>query len=773
MSGRRIGQLAVSVALVLSVIAAVLWMSDPETVAGAWSELSLSSVVLVTTLLVGGVVLSSLRIKLIAADLGYRLTLRDAAMTLCVGQLAGTAFFQLAGQLIGRGAILTRSGVPAAATVVISGYERAVALSASLLLAGGSALYLFGSLKLNLESGGLSLIKLALGIAAATSAGAALAWGRTVVNLAREVTWLLFFRLLRSFAISLAIQGTTLAAYVALERTLAPQIGIASLIAASCIIMLAASLPISFGGWGLRELSAVVALQAIGLSSASALVVAIMIGLLSLVTIAGTAIVVMLGWKHKARPVAVQPAPAVPDYAAALDWTLPLMAATAVFFQIYVPTGDGRISVNLADPIVVLGGGMFLLYCFGKGWPAWRIPRLGVWVAAASAVILLSMLRGWASFGWTDWAFVNKGLGWLVLLCYGATGALIIRRVQDRGWELLLKTLVASGAAIALVDIGLMVSARVGISMPVGLVEARLAGLSQNPNAFALMLVLVLAAAMLLRVRPAARVGLMAVALVGIWFTGSRAGILAVPVVMSAAIMMGVALRPLLMAAAAAMVAIVGIIALPSLLYWAGFLPLDSQFAALDSVWALLERSDVVTAQHIQTIYDGFAMFLAHPIVGAGLGAYMYDQLRVTSVPLVIHSTAVWLLAETGIVGFAVFFAAALRLFADAVRHRGDQAALLLVLMLCGMAVMSMAHEMLYQRAFWLLLGAALAMPVGIAVTVRRDGSLPGKVGDDSGHAFAECAGAKRAAEIGGAPFRPGDSGVERALDKVGSLRQI
>jgi hypothetical protein len=73
----------------------------------------------------------------------------------------------------------------------------------------------------------------------------------------------------------------------------------------------------------------------------------------------------------------------------------------------------------------------------------------------------------------------------------------------------------------------------------------------------------------------------------------------------------------------------------------------------------------------------------------------------------------VWLLAETGPVGLAVFVAAAWRLFADAVRRRGDPAATLLILMFCAFAAMSAAHEMLYQRAFWLLLGAVLAMPAG------------------------------------------------------------
>ena len=68
----------------------------------------------VSALLLVGVALSSLRLKLITADLGYPLSFRDAAMTLSVGQLAGTAFFQLAGQLIGRSAVLSRRGIPPA-----------------------------------------------------------------------------------------------------------------------------------------------------------------------------------------------------------------------------------------------------------------------------------------------------------------------------------------------------------------------------------------------------------------------------------------------------------------------------------------------------------------------------------------------------------------------------------------------------------------------------------------------------------------------------------
>ena len=104
--------------------------------------------------------------------------------------------------------------------------------------------------------------------------------------------------------------------------------------------MLAASLPVSFGGWGLRELSAVVALQAIGLSSASALLVALLIGFLSLVAdrCDRDRHHDRLGSRRR-RCRCLPPAQDSRDYAAALDWLLPLAAATAVFFQIYIPTG--------------------------------------------------------------------------------------------------------------------------------------------------------------------------------------------------------------------------------------------------------------------------------------------------------------------------------------------------------------------------------------------------------------------------------------------------
>jgi hypothetical protein len=300
------------------------------------------------------------------------------------------------------------------------------------------------------------------------------------------------------------------------------------------------------------------------------------------------------------------------------------------------------------------------------------------------------------SFGWTDWAFVNKGLGWLILLCYGATGALIILRGRVGGFELLLRTFVASGVSIACIEIVANLLSRLGVGALHGFADARISGFSQNPNSFAFVLMLVVSAIIVLRLRPALQVSLLSIAMFALWLAGSRAGLVAAPLVIGMAAVFGAPLRPLLTAVAVTMTAIT----------------LTAGLGLATSGSAVLVANDArSTREHLDTVWQGLSMFLAHPIVGAGLGAYMEEKIRTTGVPLVIHSTPIWLLAETGLVGFAVFMASAYRLYASALPRSNEPAALLLLLILGCLAVMSSVHELMYQRAFWILLGAVVAMP--------------------------------------------------------------
>src|SRR5690606_15055837 len=101
-----------------------------------------------------------------------------------------------------------------------------------------------------------------------------------------------------------------------------------------------------------------------------------------------------------------------------------------------------------------------------------------------------------------------------------------------------------------------------------------------------------------------------------------------------------------------------------------------------------------------------------YPILGAGLGAFRSQLIIGTGgQPLLIHSTVVWLLAELGIVGLAVFLVPALALLYWLWRvGKPDMGNRLTILCLIIFGVMSGPADMLYQRTFWLLIGAGLAV---------------------------------------------------------------
>ncbi|MGH7015368.1 MAG: methyltransferase domain-containing protein, partial [Stellaceae bacterium] len=112
------------------------------------------------------------------------------------------------------------------------------------------------------------------------------------------------------------------------------------------------------------------------------------------------------------------------------------------------------------------------------------------------------------------------------------------------------------------------------------------------------------------------------------------------------------------------------------------------------------------------SLVGGARMFLAHPIFGAGLGAFVLSFAREHGTFTIIHSTPLWLLAETGLVGFAVFAAAYLyvlrREIRGSIENSTDAAGILLVLSLLAFGLMAQVHDLMYQRVFWLLVGAAL-----------------------------------------------------------------
>jgi len=702
------------IAISLLLLAGAAWVVARETdwtlVGAAFTRMSYGAFVLAILALVAGALLATLRLQWIARDLGYRLSFRDAMAGFTYGQVMGAVFFQLAGQLLARSAVLARRQVPPSATILITGYERLAALFISLLLAAIAAGYLFGAISLDYRQGGAAFIKIVAGAALVVAGGAAFIWGKLLISQLPPITRGTARGLAWNAAISLSIQIFTMIAYVVLALTLVPDISIAKLAAAAALVMLAASLPISMAGWGIREMSAIYVLGTLGVSADVSFMIAFSIGILSLAVVGILALVGLRDTAANVKPR--EPSANSIDYAALLDTALPIAAATAVFFQLFLPLKSGLISVNIADPIVVMAASIFAYNHFRQPLPSWRLPYFNLLICLASFALVAGYLHGYGQFGWSQWAFANKLVGWPILLCYGATGALIVYRMRDAGFDLLLRTFVATGLIIFSFDYAISIAYWSGVVFLKPIVQLPIEGFSQNRNAFAFQLILALC--ILLATRWPYRAIWLGITIGGVIITGSRAGYITLTAVLMVSFYFSwIDRRQAAVAGALAGMIVIASELVPALAHLANFLMSSSASGSSGSSnIANMISGSYSDAERLQSLVGGWRLFLTHPIFGAGLGAFMEDQIR-RGTTLVIHSTPIWLLAEFGIVGFILLSAPIILIFRAEIlslRHI-DVAGCLLILVMIAFSVMSQAHEILYQRTFWILVGAAMAMP--------------------------------------------------------------
>jgi len=379
---------------------------------------------------------------------------------------------------------------------------------------------------------------------------------------------------------------------------------------------------------------------------------------------------------------------------------LPVAAATLVLFQIYVPIQSGLLNVNLADPVAMLGGVLFILTCARAGrLPQWRLAHINLAAVVATLVLAVSLVIGAYRFGWTNWAVTNRFLGWFVLLAYGATGALIVRDGQKVGFRTILLTFAGATAAVAGVEVFLVMVAGLGFKVPV--TPTAVEGFSLNRNFFALQLLMAMAATITAVRGASLRIVILALVIAGLYFAGSRSGWIAAVFVLATGRYLGaINSREILIAilgAASAALIVVLLSALPNLPNAA-----SPQFVP----------NAASTQERLVSVVGGLKLFLDHPVFGAGLGAFRNEMILASSgIPLLIHSTAVWLLAELGMIGFIVFVLPATYIFFKEWEHpRKERASILIVLCFVAFGMMSGPADMLYQRTFWLLIGAGLAL---------------------------------------------------------------
>ncbi|MCW0232984.1 MAG: flippase-like domain-containing protein [Ferrovibrio sp.] len=726
----------------LGSLLATLYLVGVETVIETLRSIHWLGIVGAALLILINSLLSLLRFRSVLRGFGFSPGWRSLFFAHSIGQVSNQILLNVIGQSLSRAAALAVDGVPFSASVIATYWERIQAAAILFLLSLASLWYLFFNIHLDLAPAGLSMVSLsaALAVTSIVVAVTVLRPAGAFDNLSNRLRIVL--RLWPGLLLTLFAHGCMLGAYLSLLWGLGLTQIDGGMVAALIIVMFTSSLPISFSGWGIRELSAAQALGAVGVGESTAVASAVAIGLLYLflvVIFAAVSTAIML--RHRKKYATPQPAAATAA-TPTIDWSklgltaCSLLCAMFLFFQLRIPLRSGELTANIADLIALtcLGLAPYFLWTHRRTLPLPKILLAGL--TAVSAVIVFALLYGYSRFGWTNWAFFNRGFGWLIILGYVATGLSITLTGNEQHRRVILAAFVATGAATAALQLILLLTILSGVRIPHDVFSLPLQGYAGNTNAFAVQMIMTAAAAI-----AAHHLGIfgrrkyflpLILSLAGssIYFCHSRAG-LGMFAIALAVMMLFPASKSRRSLLPALLWPIIAIIFSSQLYLIYGFVlagipklftsgkPAIADSNYVNIVTSLLQVSMERQSGDLErwtSILEGWDMWLESPLIGNGLGAYMQHRLATTGGALIIHSVPVWLLAETGLVGFCVVAGsfAGLLVYAWRLQARPTAAgwgAGLMIALVC-IAAGSAVHDFFFQRSFWFLLGLFIAMPV-------------------------------------------------------------
>ena len=270
----------VSVAVSLCLLGFIVWMAGFKDVVTELAGFPLWAVGGMLLLLSANLLMVSYRFWRVLAHFGIVLPWRIALQANVAGNVAGFFVISLVGHVMGRHMILKRFGVTPTVNASLAAYERALLVLVSGGLGTLGGMYLLGQ---SAVTGFLQQIALPeIGVAVCGGVILSVWLGRSKFE--RKFSRQVFssanlLRLTTIVGLTLAGQLLMLGAFMLGIIAVNDDLPILSMFAASSAISLAAAIPITVGGWGLREVAAVYVLGQLGVASADALSVSVMVGL--------------------------------------------------------------------------------------------------------------------------------------------------------------------------------------------------------------------------------------------------------------------------------------------------------------------------------------------------------------------------------------------------------------------------------------------------------------------------------------------------------------
>ncbi|QIM48050.1 flippase-like domain-containing protein [Pusillimonas sp. DMV24BSW_D] len=701
------------------------------------------------------------RYKLILSHFGFNVHWAQVFQACALGNLGALVVIPMFGQVLGRQAVLRSANISPAENAVIVAYERGLTAVVSLIIAalgGAYLLFLIGQAEIS----NLPILEFIFVLAAALA---------IVLSCRKRGFEQKFFSTILSRSsiakfivvcvVTIFSLAAMLLAFAFIFSVVAPNLNLWGLLAVAAVVSFAASIPISFGGWGFREIAAVLILAIFSVSEEMALSSAVLVGLLSILAVVIFGVIALnIRIYHNRRAEGKKAVPLMAARqitAVSLEklsvWIICFGVALFIFFQIHLNVGNFVLNVNLADPFAVLAVSIILVEILTKRQlPGWDVPYFNYLLLSFVGVFALGLFTAWYKFEVTEWA-VSRVVGWFVLFGYLSAGYLVIRYFGMLGYRRVVE-IMAISLSTAIIFGALMVPLQ-GLDIPGFLHANNTSGfeaysMNRNALAFQVLAVVVMVLPLVGRLRTKlttsaydwsyGKLGVLglAILLAGGLLTASRSAYIAMAVVLLVSLKMRfIDWRTLSVILGTALLVWVGLTNLPEIYNWLYSTTIKIIYLVCDFYQYFLNyggaegAKSTITPQvgsiglesvagqfsagssdnaRIALLLEPLKNWISNPVFGGGLGSFYLQSTEIFGFKVIVHNTLIWLLSDLGLVGVIPFLLAFMYMLNHSFRGRlRYERAQSLFLLLIFFGILSVFHEVLYQRIMWFCIGLLLA----------------------------------------------------------------
>ena len=693
----------------IAIIALALWLGfdrlDHSILVEALGRINLGYMLLASVAIIGVMALSTSRFAYInrkfGGDESWLFLHRVNMLSLLYSQIA----LPLIAQIIGRVSHGSKERRVYYAPLTV--LEKSIAFTIMIIFGGGASYILLNQ---NIIPQGLAAALTVMACAILFVLTASLFFiftdneRREFVNTMLKISHLGIFKIL---SLSVVIQLGILLIYTILALQFVPDAPIMTLVGGFAIVVLATSIPIGFGGWGVREAAAAGVFLALGLPPEIGVIIGVLYGLLHLVILVATALML----KPKEAKRKSHSTKSLNPFEGINFWPVTSLLMMALLpFQIRLPLAEGLITLNSVDVIALIAMINFILleWLSGRINTLWADKLMWPGLAAVGLMIVMGWFVGWLHFGSNEWATANRLTGLILVFSYLFAGAAMRHYIAPPMMAKFALVLVFS--LTASVVIKTIVHNMMGYDASLFFNWGRyINGFIADRNAFSFMAGL--AAIFVIFHTPqyltakgqrAAIAIFLTVLSVFVLFSGSRSGLGAAAFIL---LWLLIAMPRYIPHILAAVFGAYTFILCANIFGQAGPITLLDGRSFSDTLTISKLRAD--------TFESGLNLFLANPVFGAGLGAGIRDT------GLVIHNLYLWILGEMGIIGAMLCLPLAIaftrvffKTFSDKTTPLKDHSqlhALILFVIICG--GFSLVQDVAYQRILWLLVGFIMATP--------------------------------------------------------------